>query len=197
MDASELEVFYGKIKEVCQTYYTEEAKTDLFELASQCLNIDGLPMHCSPHHFLIPAVLLTICHKIQGDPYEYLNEDLEEANKRAHNVPGGFCGFYGSCGAAIGTGIFMSIYTQTNPCSEETWAWCNRCTADALTDIASVNGPRCCKRNTWLSLLRACDEIEKFLNIKICKPEHLNCTFHDRNKECKKGECPFFPVNIK
>ena len=36
---------------------------------------------------------------------------LSEICKRARQVPGGTCGYWGVCGAAAGAGIFMSVMT--------------------------------------------------------------------------------------
>lgn len=192
IDYKALEVFYSKIRETCVEYFINQESVTVIELADRCMHIEGLPMHCPPHHFMIPAVLLTMCHKQCQSSLETLQEDLEEADKRAHNVLGGFCGLYGSCGAAVGVGIFMSIYTQTGPCSETTWAWTNRATAEALMDISEIDGPRCCKRNSYLSLLKACDLIKEYLNIELVKPEQVICRFYSGNKECKGTKCPFF-----
>ncbi|MDD3340142.1 MAG: DUF5714 domain-containing protein [Lachnospiraceae bacterium] len=192
MDFSTLEPFYGQMRDVCVDYYKSEKEMTVFQLAEACMDLPGLPMHCPPHHFLMPAVLLTACHKAKNDPVEYLEEDLDEACKRAHNVLGGFCGNYGSCGSAVGVGIFMSIFTQSGPCSQGTWAWTNMATANALTDIAKIDGPRCCKRNTYLALLSACDTIAERLNITLEKPEDIVCKYHAQNKECKGTACPFF-----
>ena len=66
---------------------------------------------------------------------------MSEAEKRAKNVLPAFCGFYGACGAAIGVGIFMSIYTGTTPLTKDTWKLCNMSTADALKEMAKIGGP--------------------------------------------------------
>lgn len=193
IDYEALEKFYGEMKEVCLEYF-KEGGADLFELADRCMDIEGLPIHCPPHHFMIPAVLLTVCHRLSDSPLSCLEEDLEEAVSRAHNVLGGFCGLYGACGAAVGVGIFMSIFTQTGPCSGETWAWTNRAAAEALLNIAEYDGPRCCKRNSYLALLSACDTIHKYLELDVAKNENIQCRYFQMNPECKGKECPFFPT---
>ena len=73
--------------------------------------------------------------------------------RRARNVLPAFCGLYGACGAAVGCGIFMSVYTGTTPLSKDTWSLCNYATAGALSEMAKLGGPRCCKRNTFAALL--------------------------------------------
>lgn len=189
----ELEIFYDKITEKSLEWFRKAGAVNIWDMATDLMDTEGLPMHCPPHHYLMPAVLLTACHKAEGEGEEVLREDLEEACKRAHNILGGFCGLYGNCGAAVGTGIFLSIYTQTGPCSEGSWAWANRIVARALTKISDIDGPRCCKRNIYLALEAARDVIEEYLEISLEKPDKVVCHFYKNNRECKKNECPFFP----
>jgi len=49
--------------------------------------------------------------------------------KRAEKVLGGFCGLYGGCTAAVGTGIFVSLVTNATPLSEGEWKLTNLTTA--------------------------------------------------------------------
>lgn len=195
IDYEKLEIFYDRITEKSLAWFHKEGPINVFEMASDLMDIEGLPMHCPPHHYLVPAVLLTACHKAEGDSEEILKEDLKEANERSHNILGGFCGLYGNCGAAVGTGIFLSIYTQTGPCSEGSWAWTNKITARGLTKISEIDGPRCCKRNVYLALLAALDVIKAYLEIPLKKPEKIICHYYKNNHECKKQQCPFFPGN--
>ena len=75
-------------------------------------------MHGPEHHFLIPAVLLSAFYNVSGEPGEK-EKKIKQARKRAENVLGGFCGFYGDCGAAVGTGIFVSVITGATPLSQK------------------------------------------------------------------------------
>ena len=127
-----------------------------------------------------------------GCYYGTTKKDLDVANERARNVLAGFCGWYGACGAAVGVGIFMSIFTNTNPCSEKTWSLTNRATAQSLLKMSEINGPRCCKRNTYIAIDSTRDFIEKYLSISLDKPEKVVCKYSERNLECKKEQCPFY-----
>ena len=71
--------------------------------------------------------------------------------QRGKQVPGGTCGFFGCCGAAVSAGIFGAIVLESTPLSEETWGKANLLTSKCLANEAKVGGPRCCKRNTYLS----------------------------------------------
>ena len=64
-------------------------------------------MHGPEHHIMVGAALLT-AYKNAGGNID-LNKALLEMYSRGKDVPGGVCGFWGACGAAISTGMYMSI----------------------------------------------------------------------------------------
>lgn len=165
--------------------------TNPAELANAIMGNPKIKMHGPEHHFLVPAVLLTSYYNKTGEP-DLITEKLKVAKERAQNILGGFCGFYGNCGAAVGTGIFMSIILNANPLSGEEWGLSNLITAETLLKVANNGGPRCCKRNTYLALKIAVDFLKTHQNIALDIGE-IKCRFFAQNKECKKKECKFFP----
>ena len=84
-----------------------------------------------------------------------LETALVEMMRRGKSVPGGACGFWGACGAAISSGMFISIISKSTPLAQEPWGLSNRMTARSLDEIGKIGGPRCCKRDSYLSLLSA------------------------------------------
>ncbi|MCI5699470.1 MAG: DUF5714 domain-containing protein [Lachnospiraceae bacterium] len=185
--------YYVAIREKCMNFYREKTPGTIWDWAMECMDLEGLPMHCPPHHFLVPAVLLTACAAKEGRTEENLSGMLMEAEKRAKKVLGGFCGYYGNCGAGVGIGIFLSVYTDTTPLSEECWQWVNEATGRSLIRIASVEGPRCCKRNSFLAFEEAALIIRERLGIELEQPKRILCHYYFNNKECKRGKCPFYP----
>lgn len=185
--------YFVAITDKCLKFYREKDEKTIWDWAMECMDLEGLPMHCPPHHYMIPAVLLTACAAKEGKTEEELVKMLGEAQKRAKKVLGGFCGYYGSCGAGVGVGIFLSVYTNTSPLSTETWQWVNEATGRSLIHIASVEGPRCCKRNGFLAFEEAVKIIRERLGIELSKPEEIRCHYFENNKECKKEKCPYYP----
>ncbi len=57
---------------------------------------------------------------------------------RGKDVPGGVCGFWGACGAAISTGMYMSIITNATPLANEAWGLSNQMTAFTLDKIGKI-----------------------------------------------------------
>ena len=139
---------------------------------------------------LVPAVLLAAYH--QTEPDGNLDVQLKQARKRAEGVRGGSCGFCGNCGAAVGTGIFISLVTGSTPLSKKGWQLSNRMTAESLLAIAEYDGPRCCKRDTFLSLQSAQAYLKDQFDIALEMPEAIHCEFSPLNKECLKTECQFY-----
>jgi len=55
-------------------------------------------------------------------------------------------------------------------------------------------GPRCCKRDSYLSILAAVDFVKEHLGIEMEKPE-IVCNHSAQNNQCIGKRCPFARVN--
>jgi hypothetical protein len=172
---------------IIETYFIHSNENDPLELAIDLMNHPSLKMHGPEHHFLVPAVLLAAFYNRKGTPEEK-GKKIIEAGRRAEKVLGEFCGTHGNCGSAVGTGIFLSLITNTTPLSKDTWKDSNMITAKTLSLIAEHGGPRCCKRNTFLAIKWVSD----YLGFDI--DENIKCEFSRHNKECKGKDCPFYQV---
>lgn len=152
-------------------------------------------MHGPEHHVLVGAALLTAYNNCLPDSAKLdMHTDLAEVMDRGRQVPGGACGYMGACGASISTGIFMSVITRNTPFSTDTWRLCNLCTARALEQVALNGGPRCCKRDSYLSILTAIDFVAEHLGVQMEKPV-VKCTRSRYNNQCIGKKCPFAQVD--
>jgi hypothetical protein len=138
-------------------------------------------MHGPEHHFLVPAVLLAAYYNIKGDT-EQKKRKIKAARERSSNILGGFCGFHGDCGAAVGTGIFVSLVTEATPLSIEEWRLSNMMTSKSLYSVAIHGGPRCCKRNTFLSIIEAVKFLEENFGITMRIDKKIRYVFSTLNK---------------
>jgi len=179
---------YDNLVSQCLEMYAAGETMQIAEMAMRLMDDACVPMHSAFHHFIVPAVLLIASMKAQGAPLADFQANLNEALVRAKNVSGGFCGNYGACGAAVGVGIFMSVFTDTTPMSVQTWGWANAVTAQCLQEIAQYQGPRCCKRVVFLALRTVVSCIKEKLDITLSPVEQVHCKYFERNKECKKRE---------
>ena len=146
-------------------------------------------MHGPEHHVMVGAALLTAFKNAGGDID--LHASLLEMMYRGKSVPGGACGFWGACGAGISTGMFVSIISKSTPLTNEPFALSHQMTSKALARIGEIGGPRCCKRDSFLSVLTAIDFVEKHFGVKM-DSEKVVCGFRPQNSQCIEARCPFF-----
>ena len=165
-----------------------EASADPIDILNKMMRLPFCHMHGPEHHTMVGAALLT-AYKNAGGQID-LKKALCEMRNRGECVPGGACGFWGACGAGISSGMFVSIVTGATPLSKEAFGLANLMTSRALSAIASVGGPRCCKRDSYLSILSAIDFCEQQLGVKMNK-SGVVCTFSANNKQCLGKNCPF------
>ena len=165
------------------------------EILERLMSQPECHMHGPEHHVLVGAALLTAYNNCLPDSAKLdMTEALAEVVERGQQVPGGACGYMGACGASISTGIFMSIITRNTPFSTDTWRLCNLCTSRALEQVALNGGPRCCKRDSYLSVLAAVDFVKEHLGVEMEKPV-VRCSRSQINEQCIGKKCPFSPVN--
>ena len=170
-----------------------ETSKDPLEILEKLMSLPFCHMHGPEHHVMVGAALLS-AYKNAGAELD-LPKALQEMYSRGKSVPGGACGFWGACGAGISAGQFMAIATNSTPLSKDVWGLANRMTAKALDSIGSVGGPRCCKRDSYLSILAAIDFARENLNVHMNKNVPI-CTRFKLNHQCLGKHCPFFPPKI-
>jgi len=168
----------------------ESDSTKPVELAIALMKSPSIKMHGPEHHFLVPAVLLAAYYNLQNN-YAEKEKEIHIARKRAENVLGGFCGYYGACGAGIGTGIFVALFTNSHPLAKQQWGLSNLMTAESLRCIGALGGPRCCKRDTFIALKTAGKFLKQIFDVSLDIPTTITCQFSDLNRECIKADCPF------
>ena len=113
-------------------------------------------------------------------------------------MPGATCGMWGVCGAVTSMGAALSIIDGTGPLSSDgSWGKHMKFTSKALLSLSQVGGPRCCKRDAFLSFQEAVRYINENYDVEL-QGNEIVCSFSDRNEQCIKGKCPFYKeVNRK
>ena len=178
-----------RIKEACLTAQTD----DPLELAVEIMKSSDIPIHGPVHHILDGACFLTALHRA-GLPFD-LAAALDEMILRGEKMPGATCGQWGVCGSAASVGAALAIVHETGPLSGDEYYKDNlRCVARGLERIAEVGGPRCCKRNAYLSITTAAEFVKERYGLEL--PLHeVKCEFSGENKQCIGVKCPFFKEN--
>lgn len=169
--------------------------TDPIRMVQEMMRDPFIYMHGPEHHVMVGAALLTAYHN-SGGALE-LETALEEMCKRGGEYPGGACGFWGCCGAAVSAGMFLSIALGATPLSEQSWGMANEITSRALAEIGKLGGPRCCKRNSFTAIRAAVEYTAEHLKIRMQLPERVTCFYFRENEECLKERCPYHPAKAK
>ena len=177
------------LTQIFETLKAETSKNPIL-IIRKLMSMPFCHMHGPEHHTLVGAALLTAYHNAGGKIN--LDDALIEIFNRAKQVPGGACGFWGACGAGICTGMFISIITSCTPLKSEEWGLANRMTSCALMQIGKVNGPRCCKRDSYIAILSAIDFVKENLGVEM-ESSDFSCIHSDKNNQCIGMKCPFHP----
>lgn len=170
----------------------EEKSKNPVEIIEKLMSQPFCHMHGPEHHVMVGAALLT-AYKNAGGNIDLPNALIEIMN-RGKSVPGGACGFWGACGAGISSGMFVSIISNSTPLAVEPFALSHQMTSAALGKIGEIGGPRCCKRDSFLSILTAVDFVDKHFGIKMEKSEII-CEYSSKNNQCIGKRCPFSKAN--
>jgi uncharacterized protein DUF5714 len=178
-------------KDAIERFCLATESTDPLEIARTLMRLPELALHGPEHHFLVAGALAAAHANARETPAEKARL-LGEARRRSEPVAGGFCGFQGACGAAVGVGIYVSLATGATPLATEGWALANGATAKALGALARVGGPRCCKRTSFLALLAAVQYARAHLGVEMGGRGEA-CEHSELNAECIRTRCPFYP----
>ncbi|MCQ2915021.1 MAG: DUF5714 domain-containing protein [Alphaproteobacteria bacterium] len=171
-----------------------ELSKNPIDVMNKMMSLPFCHMHGPEHHIMVGAALLTAYKNAGGNIN--LENALFEMKNRAEKVPGGACGFWGACGAGISSGIFVSIISNSTPLSKEPFGLSNIMTSKSLEKIGYVGGPRCCKRDSYFSILAAIDFVKEHFGIEMEKSE-IACNFSSKNNQCIGIRCPFSKVGHK
>lgn len=170
----------------------KEHSCNPLEIVGKMMDMPFCHTHGPEHHIMVGCALLTAYSNAGGSVD--LPASLKEMISRGAKVPGGACGFWGACGAAVSTGMFMSIVTGSTPLAEKAWGYSNLMTSQSLSRLGEIGGPRCCKRNSYISIQTAVEYVEKITGVRMEKGTVV-CRHTEVNAQCIGRRCPFHPSN--
>lgn len=181
-----MEAQYVSIKNECLNALTSNP----IELILDIMKKETINMHGPEHHILDGSCFLAAMHNA-GVEFD-LDKALDEMIIRGQKMPGATCGQWGMCGSSTSVGAALAIIHETGPLSNSEYYKDNLyLVSKALGKIGDVGGPRCCKRNAFLSILTAIDFVNERYGIELEKQE-VKCEFSLKNKQCIGMKCPFF-----
>ena len=178
-----------RAKEIVEACLQEKSKNPI-EIFNNIANKNFVRIHGPEHHVLDGASILTAFYNAGGKIE--LQESLNELVKRGLQMPGATCGMWGVCGAVSSMGAALSIIDGTGPLStDDSWGKHMEFTSSALYSLSQVGGPRCCKRDAYLSFQKAIDYVNANYDVELEKGK-IECSFSEKNEQCIRERCPFF-----
>jgi MoaA/NifB/PqqE/SkfB family radical SAM enzyme/SAM-dependent methyltransferase len=169
-------------------------ETDLITLLKLIRSHPAIPMHGPEHHAMIPGIILAAYRNSGGKITE---ETIIAGINKGAKIPGGVCGFWGACGAAIGAGIAVSTILAATPLTPSPRQTAQAISAKILSSISKYRGGRCCQRETWLALTETARLSEEILSVPLTANELLECDQYPKNKECIRKQCPLWENRVK
>ncbi|WPD24709.1 MAG: DUF5714 domain-containing protein [Candidatus Electrothrix scaldis] len=175
--------------EIIHSVCLNSTEKDMIALMVRIRNHPSVPMHGPEHHAMVSGVILAAYRNNGGK----ISQDIISTGiDRGSNVPGGACGFWGCCGAAVGAGIAASLILEATPLKAGERQEALSFTARILAEIAGMKGGRCCQRDSWLALTHASRLSEEFFGLTLPAEGILRCGQYEKNRECMFADCPLW-----
>ncbi|MBW6520629.1 MAG: methyltransferase domain-containing protein [Desulfoarculaceae bacterium] len=180
--------------EVIRSICTTTGEKDLIRLLTLIRSHPSIPMHGPDHHAMIPGILLA-CYRNSGGAIS--SQEILTAINRGAEVPGGVCGFWGACGAAIGIGIGVATILAATPLTAGPRQLAQEFSGRILIALASRKSGRCCQRETYIALTETARLSSELLPISLRAEAGLHCAQYRRNKECIRAQCPLWEQRVR
>lgn len=173
------------IRQIC----LQTAKTDMLELLVEIRDHQAIPMHGPEHHAMLPGIILAVA---KNSGMSVTRGDILTGIERGSKVPGGSCGFMGSCGAATGVGIGFAVLFKATPLTPLARQKAQSATARVLTAIAGIPAGRCCQRESYMALQEVAKLSAELLAQPLRASGTLICAQYGDNRECVGRQCPLW-----
>jgi len=165
------------------------SETDMITLINAIRSHPAVPLHGPEHHFAVPGVIVATYRNLGGDVGD---ADILAAMDRGKGVPGGSCGFWGGCGAALGAGIAFGVILKSSPITPAQRQVVQALTGDLISGLGTIEAARCCQREIWSVLKKAAELSQRILPIPLQANGDSRCRQMHLNKECPGTACPWF-----
>lgn len=81
-----------------------------------------------------------------------------------------------------------AIVTGATPLAKEAWGFSNKMTSSALGAIGEVGGSRCCKRDSYLAIVKAVEFVREHLGVEM-ELSDIKCVHSAQNNQCIGKRC--------
>ncbi len=180
-----LEEKYKLIKEEL----LKTSDTNPIKIVKSIMMRSFINIHGPEHHFLDGASLMVAIHNA-GMKFN-LSEYLDRLAKETIKIPGAICAHWGICGSVTSIAAVFAIIDNTSPLSKDKpYSDHLNFTSNTLAIMSKIGGPRCCKRNAFISITEGSKYANEHYNLKL-PIDTIKCEFSNKNEQCLKNNCPF------
>jgi hypothetical protein len=149
---------------------------------------NAFPQHGPEHHALAAASVLFAYAKAYDHPDEQV---IASTIDQAALLPMGTCGLWGACSAALGVGMAVGAILGSTPKTGDARGCAQLVVAAILGRLGQLRAPRCCRRETLLSLRMVCDLSSVYLPHPLATTTPVACDQMGTHAECRQAACPF------
>ena len=172
-----------------------DGSIDPMVVVDRALSHPSFKFHGPEHHSLIPAAVLIAMKNreiTRPDGSQITNDVILEGIRRGSKIPGGFCGYAGTCGACVGAGVTVALFVGSTPTKGPERLVAHKATSTAL--YLSQDGlRRCCKRATYYGMKAALDLLRDEYDIDLGEPpEPKSCKYSTKSRDCEEESCSFY-----
>jgi len=170
-----------------KSFCARSAETDPVALFFALRRSHLFPVHGPEHHVLAPAAFLTAYrNRFGGLPQARIDAAID----RATQFPGGTCGYWGACSAALGIGVAYATLLHATPLSHASRGDAQTVVSRLLAELGKIGAPRCCRRESYLALKLGCELSGEYLPHALEAGPAPECDQMALNRECLGEECP-------
>ena len=188
-------IMQERLKQIIKACLEIKDTTNPIEIFNRIAVKEFIRIHGPEHHILDGAAFLTAFFNAGGNID--LQEGLERIAQEGIKMPGAICGLWGVCGSVTSIGAALAFIDKTGPLStDDSWGSHMQFTSAALQRMGQIGGPRCCKRNAYISLETAIEYVAEKYGIMLEK-EKIKCRFNNKNEQCIKEKCPYSSRKVK
>jgi hypothetical protein len=162
--------------------------TDPVEILLRMKEAYPFPTHGPEHHTLVTAAFLAAYRNAGG---EIDGQRIEGAITEGVTLPGGTCGYWGACAAALGMGIAYSAILGATPLTRRERAAAQAIVARILSRLSELDAPRCCRRESLIALQTGAECSGQFLPRTVRSSARGACRQPWLNAECIGAACPY------
>jgi Family of unknown function (DUF5714) len=179
----------GELMQILEAMLDMRRATDPVETFVKARIGLRFPMHGPRHHALVAAAFLLAYHDLYGEPsWATILETLQSADTQ---LPGGTCGYWGACSAALAVGMAYCAILGASPTDGPPRAAAQQLVGRIVTRVGEFDGPRCCRRECLLALQVGCELSATHLPKLLPTVYQVHCEQASKNPECIDEACPY------